>query len=131
MRYYRALKPGDPNSALTPREKEVCEMMNNGRSPGLIARDLDIAVRTVETHIDHAKKKLGARDSWELLYIYRTCGGVTDAEISRDMAFCESEIKHILGRYRMTLTVSKGSIYLNYARMRLKDKGDHFKRRIR
>lgn len=45
---------------LTPRQKEIAELIAEGKSNKEIARLLLITVRTVETHIEHMFVKLGA-----------------------------------------------------------------------
>lgn len=47
---------------LTPRELEVLGLLRDGDGAKQIARKLDISVRTVETHEQHARAKLGARN---------------------------------------------------------------------
>jgi DNA-binding NarL/FixJ family response regulator len=44
---------------LTTREQSVLLLLARGRSNKDIAVELDISVRTVETHRKHIKKKLG------------------------------------------------------------------------
>lgn len=49
----------DPLAALTPRERDVLELMSDGRSNGAIANQLFLTERTVETHIGSIFAKLG------------------------------------------------------------------------
>jgi DNA-binding NarL/FixJ family response regulator len=44
---------------LTPREREVAELLARGRSTRQIAADLVISVATVRVHVDHLMAKLG------------------------------------------------------------------------
>jgi len=53
--------------ALSPRETELCRYYATGRSARWIARKLHISVRTVETHTQHIRKKLGVHSRDELL----------------------------------------------------------------
>ena len=48
--------------SLTPREREVLELIARGRSNKLIARELGIAEKTVKTHVGHLLAKLGVTD---------------------------------------------------------------------
>lgn len=52
--------------SLTPAERRVVEALASGRAPKQIARELNVSLATVRTHIKHAKRKLGARTLPEL-----------------------------------------------------------------
>lgn len=52
---------------LTLREREILISITMGASAKEIARDLQIAARTVEAHIFHLKLKLGARNRAHLV----------------------------------------------------------------
>jgi DNA-binding NarL/FixJ family response regulator len=56
-----------PLNRLTDRELEVFRLLGNGRSVREIAITLSIRVKTVESHREHLKAKLGLRSSAELL----------------------------------------------------------------
>jgi DNA-binding NarL/FixJ family response regulator len=53
-------------SALTRRETQVMEMLARGMTNREIAHDLDISVKTVDTHRGHVLKKLALRNNTEL-----------------------------------------------------------------
>ena len=55
------------NIYISRRELEVLEHVVRGKSARLIALDLDISKRTVETHIEHIKNKLGVTNKSELI----------------------------------------------------------------
>ena len=62
---------------LTAREHEVLLLLAHGRSNKLVARELDISVRTVETHRLSLRRKLGVDSAAELLKIAVTNGWTT------------------------------------------------------
>ncbi len=66
----RALLGAPPAGAvipvLTPREREVAELVADGLSNAAIAERLVVSVRTVTSHLDHAYTKLGIRSRTEL-----------------------------------------------------------------
>jgi len=47
---------------LTPRERDVLELIGHGLSNKRIARELGIAEKTVKTHVSHVFEKLGVSD---------------------------------------------------------------------
>lgn len=49
----------EPNGSLTPREKEVADLVAQGLSNKAIAAELVIARRTAEAHVEHILNKLG------------------------------------------------------------------------
>jgi predicted ATPase/DNA-binding CsgD family transcriptional regulator len=58
-------EPGD--DPLSPREREVAELVAEGLSNVEIASTLVISKRTVESHVDHIKRKLGCRTRNEVM----------------------------------------------------------------
>lgn len=60
-----ATRRQDPLSTLTPRERNVLELMAEGRTNVGIARRLWLTDRTVETHISSIIRKLGLAESEE------------------------------------------------------------------
>ena len=50
---------------LTPREREVLDLIANGLNNKLIARELDLSEGTVKVHVKHLLKKLGLRSRLE------------------------------------------------------------------
>jgi DNA-binding NarL/FixJ family response regulator len=52
---------GDGAEPLTPREREIAQMLAEGRSNKEVAGRLDISVKTVETHRSALMRKIGAR----------------------------------------------------------------------
>ena len=59
--------PLSPAALLTPRENEVLRSIATEKSNQHIARDLDLSVRTVETHRLNIKRKLGIEGQAELI----------------------------------------------------------------
>ncbi len=62
---------------LTAREHEVLLLLAHGRSNKLVARELDISVRTVETHRLSLRRKLGVDSPSDLLKIAVSNGWTT------------------------------------------------------
>ena len=56
-----------PVSRLSDRELEVFEAIGHGRSTSAIAESLKLSVKTVETHRENIKRKLGLASSGELM----------------------------------------------------------------
>lgn len=55
-----------PSSVLTPREREVLQLLAEGNSTKDIASHLNVSVKTVETHRQHIMEKLGLHSIAEL-----------------------------------------------------------------
>jgi DNA-binding NarL/FixJ family response regulator len=55
--------PASPLAGLTPREREVLELMAQGRSNGAIAESLVVTEGAVEKHISNIFGKLGLAQS--------------------------------------------------------------------
>jgi len=58
----RRTPPPDPLQPLSPREREVLQLIARGRSNRQIARDLAIGEQTVKTHVRSILTKLGLQD---------------------------------------------------------------------
>jgi DNA-binding NarL/FixJ family response regulator len=62
-----AADDGHPARALTRRELQVMELLARGMTNREIAIDLEIAIKTVDTHRGHVLKKLHLRNNAELV----------------------------------------------------------------
>jgi two-component system nitrate/nitrite response regulator NarL len=71
------MQPGAAVPQLTAREHEILLLLAHGRSNKLVARQLEISVRTVETHRLSLRRKLGVDSASELLKIAVTNGWTT------------------------------------------------------
>jgi DNA-binding NarL/FixJ family response regulator len=60
-------RPMPPAFLLTPRERQVLQCIATGKSNKHIARELDLSVRTVETHRLNIKRKLGIEGQADLI----------------------------------------------------------------
>jgi two-component system, LuxR family, response regulator FixJ len=54
-------------SSLTPREKEVLELLTSGKANKMMAQDLGLSQRTVEIHRAHVMEKMGAKSVAQLV----------------------------------------------------------------
>ena len=59
-------------SQLTPREREVLQLITNGQSNKEAGRQLGISPRTIEVHRARVMEKLGARNTADLMRIVLT-----------------------------------------------------------
>jgi two-component system, LuxR family, response regulator FixJ len=59
-------------SQLTPREREVLQLISNGQSNKEAGRQLGISPRTIEVHRARVMEKLGARNTADLMRIVLT-----------------------------------------------------------
>ena len=75
--YVRALE-GEARPALTPRQREILQLIAEGRSTREIAERLHLSVKTVETHRAQVMDRLGIRDVAGLTRYAIRIGLVTD-----------------------------------------------------
>jgi DNA-binding NarL/FixJ family response regulator len=59
----------DPTSALTPRERQVLDLVAEGLSNGEIGERLFITTKTASVHVSAILRKLGARSRTEAVYL--------------------------------------------------------------
>jgi DNA-binding CsgD family transcriptional regulator len=65
--YAPAASPGSSHRVLTPREREVLDLIVNGASNKEGAHQLGITTRTFEVHRAHIMEKLGAKNAADLV----------------------------------------------------------------
>ena len=72
----RSRRPADEGqpTRLTPREREILELVAQGRSNGEIGRQLFIATKTVSVHVSNVLAKLGASSRTEAAALARRHG---------------------------------------------------------
>jgi len=66
-RFRRSSSPEEPPQALTPRQREIVQLVALGASGPEIADELHISHETVRTHVRNAMDKLGARSRAHLV----------------------------------------------------------------
>lgn len=74
------LLPNTPLERLTPREREILERVARGQTSQMIARDLVISVKTVQTHREHIMEKLDLQDITHLVRFAIRHGIITPSE---------------------------------------------------
>ncbi len=67
----RAAPPLTPDPRLTPRQSEVLQMLERGRSTRQIAQELHLSPETVRNHIRHVLKALGVHSRLEAVTLAR------------------------------------------------------------
>jgi len=65
--YAREVRKKSPLESLSGRERQVLQLLAEGRSAPDIARAISISPRTVETYRERIREKLGLRDQRELI----------------------------------------------------------------
>jgi DNA-binding NarL/FixJ family response regulator len=58
----------DPLEGLSNRELQVFRLLGSGQSTRVIAASLGISIKTVETYVDHLKRKLGVESGVALTH---------------------------------------------------------------
>jgi DNA-binding NarL/FixJ family response regulator len=61
-------RPGDPSSLLSSREREIMQLLAEGKSNNEVAGALYISAKTVETHRAHIMEKLNLHSIAELVH---------------------------------------------------------------
>ena len=69
-------------ATLTPRERQVLEALLDGKPNKLIARDLDVSVRTVEIHRGNLMQKMSAKSASHLARLALACADFRDRPVS-------------------------------------------------
>ncbi len=69
-------------ASLTPRERQVLDALLDGQPNKLIARALDVSVRTVEIHRGHLMQKMGAKSASHLARLALACADYRDRLVS-------------------------------------------------
>jgi DNA-binding NarL/FixJ family response regulator len=65
-------------TGLTPREREILDLVARGMSNAEVAADLHITTGTAKTHVGHLLTKLDARDRIQLVILAHADDGPTD-----------------------------------------------------
>lgn len=63
-----------PISLLTSREREIAEKLSLGAKNSEVAEELQVSIKTVDTHRAHILKKLNCRNNVELARLAIRCG---------------------------------------------------------
>jgi DNA-binding NarL/FixJ family response regulator len=65
---WRGETSGDITSVLSTRELQVFQLLGSGVGTKGIARNLSLSIKTIETHREHIKRKLGLKDASSLIH---------------------------------------------------------------
>ena len=76
-----------PVEKLTPREREVLQLLSQGFSNRQIAEDLYLSEHTVRTHVQNLRSKLNVRSKFEAAMISMRSGGVEELASRNAMRF--------------------------------------------
>jgi DNA-binding NarL/FixJ family response regulator len=68
----------DPIAALTPRQRQILQLVAEGQSAKQIAAGLDISARTVEFHKYTLMESIGAKNTAELIHFATRHGVISD-----------------------------------------------------
>lgn len=80
-KYVRPAAGGsDPLNALSQRQREILQLIARGLSTKQIAVDLDVSIKTVETHRAQLMERLGIRDIAGLVRFAIRCGLISADE---------------------------------------------------
>jgi DNA-binding NarL/FixJ family response regulator len=71
-------------SRLTPREKEILQLMAQGKSSSMIAQELGMSSGTLRTHAQNFITKLGVHSKMEALVLAIRHGVVTTVDVTED-----------------------------------------------
>lgn len=73
---------------LSPREREVLQLIGEANSNQFVADTLSISIKTVEAHLTRIKEKLGARNRGEMIHVALRSGLVRDehAQVPEQMS---------------------------------------------
>ncbi len=66
--------------ALSPREREVLQLIGEASSNQRVAQELNISIKTVEAHLTRIKEKLNARNRGDMIRIALRAGLVRDEQ---------------------------------------------------
>ncbi|WP_320668802.1 AAA family ATPase [Patulibacter defluvii] len=73
-------------ASLTPRQRQICELVAAGRSNRAIAQELYLSIKTVETHLATSYQKLSVSGRQQLAALLDAPADVVDDEIVRALA---------------------------------------------
>lgn len=76
-------EPAGPFPTLTERERQVAIALSNGQTNREIAKQLEISIKTIDTHRGHVLKKLGVRNNVELAHAAIAKGWVSAVDRSK------------------------------------------------
>jgi two-component system response regulator NreC len=75
--------PTGPFPTLTERERQVAVALAHGQTNREIAKQLQISIKTIDTHRGHALKKVGVRNNVELAHVAIAKGWIQAVDRSK------------------------------------------------
>jgi DNA-binding CsgD family transcriptional regulator len=87
---------------LTPREREILELVAQGLSTKQVAQNVDIAPRTVDRHVENIRLKLRAKNRSHMVACALMEGLLDDPQDDAEAAIHQelSDVPNLIGKFK-------------------------------